>query len=259
MAASRHTLRAEPAACGRGPRHAVHSDSAQRGRARRVEPAPTRIGAPRARVGVVFRRRSCGGAVARWRARLGADARISSCPWQDIKRKAVMVAATGQHHGKTTVTLGMVQALLARKWQVAYQKPVGQQTGPAALTPSFAVRWRASISCVRSFLTCAGGVAVPVLDTATGEEMEIDRDVDIFKFMWPELVGSYADSSPVAFPPGFTRMVLDDKVQTTDLVEKCLQSFKRLVDTSDCALCVVRCCRCARAAGCVVVCEGWCC
>ena len=40
-----------------------------------------------------------------------------------------MVAATGQHHGKTTVTLGMVQALLARNWKVAYQKPVGQQTG----------------------------------------------------------------------------------------------------------------------------------
>lgn len=75
---------------------------------------------------------------------------------------------------------------------------------------------------------------MPVLDSSTGEEMEIDRDVDIFKFMWPELVGSYADSSPVAFPPGFTRMVLDNKVQTTDLVEKCLQSFKRLVDTSDC-------------------------
>ena len=105
---------------------------------------------------------------------------------------------------------------------------------------------------MRSFLTCTGVVAVPVLDTSTGEEMEIDRDVDIFKFMWPELVGSYADSSPVAFPPGFTRMVLDQKVQTTDLVERCLESFKRLVDTSDCALCVFRCCRCAHVEGSVV-------
>jgi len=43
---------------------------------------------------------------------------------------------------------------------------------------------------------------VPVIDEQTGEELEIDRDVDIFKDMWPQLVGSYSDSSPVAFPPG---------------------------------------------------------
>lgn len=123
-------------------------------------------------------------------------------PGSDVKRKAVMVAATGQHHGKTTVTLGMVQALLARNWNIAYQKPVGQQT-------------------------------VPVVCEKSGEELEIDRDVDIFKDMWPQLVGSYSDSSPVAFPPGFTRMVLDDKVQTTDLVKKCKESFERLLASSD--------------------------
>ena len=113
-----------------------------------------------------------------------------------------MVAATGQHHGKTTVTLGMVQALLSRGWKVAYQKPVGQQT-------------------------------VPVFDETLGKELEIDRDVDIFKFMWPELVGSYSDSSPVAFPPGFTRMVLDGKVHVRDLVSDCKTSFQRLLQASD--------------------------
>jgi hypothetical protein len=36
----------------------------------------------------------------------------------------------GQHHGKTTVTLGMVNMLLERGLKVGYQKPVGQQTVP---------------------------------------------------------------------------------------------------------------------------------
>jgi len=118
----------------------------------------------------------------------------------DVKRKAVMVAATGQHHGKTTVTLGMVHELLARGRRVSYQKPVGQQT-------------------------------VPVV--CQGKELQVDRDVDIFKHVWPQLVGSYSDASPVAFPPGFTRMVLDGKVQTRDLVQRCRESFGRLVEASD--------------------------
>ena len=46
------------------------------------------------------------------------------------KRKAVFVAGTMQHHGKTTITLGMVHALLQKGLRVAYQKPVGQQTVP---------------------------------------------------------------------------------------------------------------------------------
>jgi hypothetical protein len=138
-AASCRALRSELAACGRGPRRAMHGDSAQRGRARCIEPAPTRIGAPLEMSWCL--------APARWSRALFffACARALTPgspphPRQDIKRKAVMVAATGQHHGKTTVTLGMVQALLARKWKVAYQKPVGQQTGPATLSPSSAVR-----------------------------------------------------------------------------------------------------------------------
>jgi len=111
-----------------------------------------------------------------------------------------MVAATGQHHGKTTVTLGMVHKLLERGKKVSYQKPVGQQT-------------------------------VPVI--CQGKELQVDRDVDIFKHVWPQLVGSYSDASPVAFPPGFTRMVLDGKVQTRDLVQRCRESFARLVEASD--------------------------
>jgi len=116
------------------------------------------------------------------------------------KKKAIMVAATGQHHGKTTVTLGMVSALIKRGVKVAYQKPVGQQT-------------------------------VPVL--CAGEELQIDRDVDIFKHVWPELIGSFRDCSPVAFPPGFTRMVLDNEVTQDELRTKCIQAFERVLPEAE--------------------------
>ena len=52
----------------------------------------------------------------------------------------------------------MVSALLRRGVKVGYQKPVGQQT-------------------------------VPIMDE--GAELQVDRDVDIFKYVWPELVGKY--------------------------------------------------------------------
>jgi hypothetical protein len=50
----------------------------------------------------------------------------------------------------------MVSALLRRGVKVGYQKPVGQQT-------------------------------VPIM--SEGDELQVDRDVDIFKYVWPELIG----------------------------------------------------------------------
>lgn len=54
------------------------------------------------------------------------------------------------------VTLGLVSALLRKGVKVGYQKPVGQQTVP---------------------IMCGG------------DELQVDRDVDIFKYMWPNLMG----------------------------------------------------------------------
>mmetsp|Transcript_44229 Transcript_44229/g.117976 ORF Transcript_44229/g.117976 Transcript_44229/m.117976 type:complete len:401 (+) Transcript_44229:40-1242(+) len=118
----------------------------------------------------------------------------------DNKRKGVFVAGTMQHHGKTTITLGLTHALLKQGRRVAYQKPVGQQTVP--------------VEC-------------------NGKILEVDRDVDVFKHMWPQLVGSFADCSPVAFPPAFTRHVLDGKETAENLRERCVSSFERLVNDAE--------------------------
>ena len=105
-----------------------------------------------------------------------------------------------QHHGKTTITLGMVHALVQQGRRVAYQKPVGQQTVPVEYN---------------------------------GTTLQIDRDVDVFKHLWPNLVGSFPDSSPVAFPPAFTRYVLDGKETPDALRDRCVASFERLLNEAE--------------------------
>jgi hypothetical protein len=61
----------------------------------------------------------------------------------------------------------------------------------------------------------------------------VDRDVDVFKHLWPQLIGSYADCSPVAFPPAFTRFVLDGKETPDALRQRCVSSFERLLSASE--------------------------
>jgi hypothetical protein len=90
--------------------------------------------------------------------------RLLSCDrghrrWQSVptsgRTNAVFIAGTQQHHGKTTITLGLVHALLARHVRLAYQKPVGQQT---------------------------------VSVESDGKILQVDRDVDVFKHLWPQLI-----------------------------------------------------------------------
>ena len=43
------------------------------------------------------------------------------------RRKSVYIAASSQHVGKTTMTLGLLAALKNKKLNVGYCKPLGQQ------------------------------------------------------------------------------------------------------------------------------------
>lgn len=52
-----------------------------------------------------------------------AAARAASAP----QMRGILIAATGQHVGKTTSCLGIVAGLLQRVESLAYCKPVGQQ------------------------------------------------------------------------------------------------------------------------------------
>jgi hypothetical protein len=89
---------------------------------------------------------------------------VNLCPRHTILGEAVapatrLTSIDAQFDPKFApqVTLGLVSALMKRGVKVGYQKPVGQQTVP---------------------IVC------------DGDELQVDRDVDIFKHVWPDLIGA---------------------------------------------------------------------
>ncbi|KAJ0404499.1 hypothetical protein ATCC90586_007756 [Pythium insidiosum] len=116
----------------------------------------------------------------------------------------LLVLSTGQHVGKTTVSLGIVKHLQAKfrgsDKKVAYCKPVGQQH-------------------------------VPV-----GGGLRVDKDAFLFREHFG-LVHDYKDMSPVIFPDGFTRDFVDGKVTEEELASKIREAHKSLFDNSDFLIC----------------------
>lgn len=112
--------------------------------------------------------------------------------------KALFIAATGQHVGKTTVSLGLFSALKKRFERVAFVKPVGQQH--------------------------------VVLEGKT-----VDKDVVLFRDCFtlhddPDLM------SPVVCTRGFTKQVLDGKISIPKLLNTIVEAIKRLKSDYDCIL-----------------------
>jgi dethiobiotin synthetase len=118
--------------------------------------------------------------------------------------KHLLVLSTGQHVGKTTLSLGLVKSLQAKFQgsgkQVAYCKPVGQQH-------------------------------VPV-----GGGLRVDKDAFLFKEHFG-LVQDYKDMSPVIFPDGFTRDFIDGKVTSEQLMDRIRVAHSNLYEQSDFLIC----------------------
>ena len=106
-----------------------------------------------------------------------------------MKKRGIFVGATGQNVGKTTICLGLI-ALLKKKYaHVGFIKPVGQR-----------------------HVTTESGIAV-------------DKDVVLFKKHF-DLKDSYENMSPIIFPRGFTRDLLDGKYHTQDLEQKIERTYQ---------------------------------
>ncbi|RLN92751.1 hypothetical protein BBJ28_00014122 [Nothophytophthora sp. Chile5] len=112
--------------------------------------------------------------------------------------KHLLVLSTGQHVGKTTLSLGLVKSLQAKfqgtRKQVAYCKPVGQQ------------------------------------HVAVGGGLRVDKE----HF---GLVQDYKDMSPVIFPDGFTRDFIDGKVTPEQLMRSIRVAHEHLYQQSDFLIC----------------------
>ncbi|TVR00912.1 MAG: cobyrinic acid a,c-diamide synthase [Spirochaetaceae bacterium] len=111
----------------------------------------------------------------------------------------VFVASTGQHVGKTTTSLGLFSALVKRVTTVAFMKPVGQE----------------------------------LVKVDTSER--VDKDTVLFRRRF-NLQDRYSDMSPVTFPKGFTRDVIDGAVDIGTLEERISRSFLALSAGSDMVL-----------------------
>ena len=96
--------------------------------------------------------------------------------------KPIFVAATRQHVGKSTVSLGIVSAMLQKGLKVGFMKPVGQQH-----------------------------VSVDVIDEDTKERsvIQVDKDVRLVNNFFG-LKGNYKFMSPVVMPSGYTKQIIDD-------------------------------------------------
>ena len=120
------------------------------------------------------------------------------------------LAATRQHVGKTSSSLGLVTALQKVFDKIGFQKPMGQQH-------------------------------VPIKVEGKQEPVQIDKDCPLFK----ELLGcsgSYEDMSPLVVPAGYTRDYIDLslKEQTklrTSVLDDIAQAYKRIAAESDFVVC----------------------
>ena len=113
--------------------------------------------------------------------------------------RGVFVASTGQHVGKTTTSLGLFSALMKRVNTVAFMKPVGQEL-----------------------------VQIDSSERA-------DKDTVLFRRRF-NLQDRYSDMSPVTFPKGFTRDVIDGRVEIGSLERRIRQSFLALSSGSETVL-----------------------
>ncbi|SCA62994.1 Uncharacterized protein SCG7109_AG_00280 [Chlamydiales bacterium SCGC AG-110-M15] len=114
-----------------------------------------------------------------------------------MKKKAIFIAATGQHVGKTTTCLGIYSGLMKRYDSVGFIKPVGQQH----------------------------------LEIGAQKKL-VDKDAVLFKEHF-DLKIPYEDMSPVLCPSGFTRDCIDGKIPAKSLEDKILNAFDRIQSTHE--------------------------
>ena len=111
-------------------------------------------------------------------------------------RKGLFIAATGQNVGKTTLCLGIIAGLQKYYPKLGFIKPVGQQ------------------------------------HVKVNGDLLVDKDVVLFKEYF-KLPASYADMSPVIFPAGFTRDVIDGKIMREQLLANIHKAYDTIANQND--------------------------
>lgn len=108
-----------------------------------------------------------------------------------MRKKAIFIAATGQHVGKTTLCLGLISGLRKRYSSVGFIKPIGQQ------------------------------------HVKIDHNTNVDKDVILFKKHF-SMATPWNDMSPVIIPGGFTRDFLDGKFNESEMLRSIETSFRNI-------------------------------
>ena len=103
----------------------------------------------------------------------------------------LFIGATGQHVGKTTLSLGILSGLKKRLGSVGFIKPIGQE------------------------------------HVEVEEGLKVDKDAVLFRKVF-QLKDSWLDMSPLIIPPGFTRQYLDEKISPAPLKERIAASYEKI-------------------------------
>uniref|UniRef100_A0A7S1N4H2 DRTGG domain-containing protein n=1 Tax=Eutreptiella gymnastica TaxID=73025 RepID=A0A7S1N4H2_9EUGL len=117
------------------------------------------------------------------------------------KPRALFVAATKQHIGKTSSCVGLMGGLQERFSKVGYIKPVGQQHVP--------------------------------VEGKDGATIRVDKDVRLFKEFFGLNHIDYSDMSPLLVPSGYTKQFLDGHVCTDAQINDIHKCFQQVVSQSD--------------------------
>mmetsp|Transcript_15676 Transcript_15676/g.24397 ORF Transcript_15676/g.24397 Transcript_15676/m.24397 type:complete len:390 (-) Transcript_15676:108-1277(-) len=125
-----------------------------------------------------------------------------------MTHRAIFVAATKQHVGKTTVSLAVTSGLLKRfsKSGVGFIKPVGQQH-------------------------------VPVKTSQSAETIRVDKDVCLVKEHFKLDHLDYEYMSPVIIPRGYTKDYIDGKIEHELQVQRIQNAYEHLSVNTDIMLC----------------------
>jgi hypothetical protein len=109
-------------------------------------------------------------------------------------KKAVFVASTGQHIGKTTTCLALVAGAeqILGKGEIGFIKPVGQK-----------------------HVVVEGG-------------LKVDKDVVLFKQHFNLSRCNYRDLSPVLIPAGYTKDFLDGKITENEQIAAVERGFRAI-------------------------------
>ena len=156
--------------------------------------------------------------------------------------RPLLVAATRQHVGKTTVSLSIMSGLKKRfgATGVGFMKPVGQEHVCHRDSRTISARASRTISAGHHFMLlwprvepALDQVVVPGSGTSSSPPTHVDKDVELMREFFRLYHIAYQDMSPVLIPKSYTQRFIDGKITSDMQADAILESYRNVSAVSD--------------------------